>query len=182
MNLYLRLIRVVLAALFGRRIGMLDDSVVGFRVWPNDLDFNLHMNNGRYLTVMDIGRTDLMIRAGLVGTLWRRRWAPVLGGATIRYRRSLPAFGRYRLHTRLLGWDEKWLYLDQVFEDAGGATAAHAVVKAVFRRCGGTVPTAEIAAALGWQGAAPKLPDYVLALRDGEDAMRDGLREPARAA
>ena len=30
------------------------------RVWPNDLDTNAHMNNGRYLTLMDLGRFDLM--------------------------------------------------------------------------------------------------------------------------
>lgn len=182
MNLYLRLIRVVVAALFGRRLTLLDDSVVRLRVWPNDLDFNLHMNNGRYLTVMDLGRTDLMLRVGLFGLLWRRRWAPVLGGATIRYRRSLAAFAGYRLRSRLLGWDEKWLYLDQSFEDATGAVAAHAVVKAVFRRRGGTVPTAEIAAAFGWTGPSPALPAYVQALRDGEEAMREGLREGPRAA
>jgi acyl-CoA thioesterase FadM len=182
MNLYLRLIRIAVAALFGRRIAPFDDSVVQFRVWPNDLDFNLHMNNGRYLTVMDLGRADLMLRAGLVGLLWRRRWAPVLGGATIRYRRSLAAFAGYRLRTRLLGWDDKWLYLEQGFEDARGAVAAHAVVKAVFRRRGGTVPTAEIAAAFGWQGPSPDLPAYVQALRDGEEAMREGLRDGPRAA
>ena len=182
MNLYLRLIRVVLAALFGRRIGVFDDSVVAFRVWPNDLDLNLHLNNGRYLTVMDLGRTDLMIRAGLVGIIRRQGWMPVIAAVTIRYRRSIPAFARYSLRSRLLGWDEKWLYLEQSFEDASGAAAAHAVVKAAFRRRGGAVPTAEIAAAFGWQGAAPDLPAYVLALRDGEEAMRDGLRGASRAA
>ncbi|MGK9166802.1 thioesterase family protein [Inquilinus limosus] len=182
MNLYLRLIRVVVAALFGRRIGLLDESVLRFRVWPNDLDLNLHMNNGRYLTVMDLGRFDLMLRAGLAGTIRRRRWMPVLGAATIRYRRSLAAFAGYRLRSRLLGWDEKWLYLEQGFEDTRGAVAAHAVVKAAFLHRGGTVPTAEIAAALGWRGPSPALPAYVLALRDGEEAMREGLREGPRAA
>ncbi|HEY9347901.1 MAG TPA: hypothetical protein VIQ53_21415, partial [Inquilinus sp.] len=97
-------------------------------------------------------------------------------------RRSLAAFAGYRLRSRLLGWDEKWLYLEQGFEDATGAVAAHAVVKAVFRRRGGTVPTAEIAAAFGWHGPSPELPAYVQALRDGEEAMREGLREGPRAA
>lgn len=176
MNLYLRLVRIVLAALFGRRIGLLDDSVTSFRVWPHDLDLNLHMNNGRYLTVMDLGRVDLMIRTGVVGVIRRRRWMPVIGSATIRYRRSLPAFARYRLRSHLLGWDEKWIYLEQRFEDASGAVAAHAVVRAAFRRRGGAVPTAEAVTAFGWQGPPPQLPPYVPALRDGDEAMRDELR------
>lgn len=42
----------------GRRLplDLLDASVVGFRVWPTDLDINLHMTNARYLSVMDAGR------------------------------------------------------------------------------------------------------------------------------
>ena len=64
MNLIFRLIRIVIAALMGQRLGLLDTSEVRLRVWPSDLDFNLHMNNGRYFTVMDLGRIDLMIRIG----------------------------------------------------------------------------------------------------------------------
>ena len=44
------------------------------RVLPNDLDTNLHLNNGRYLTLMDLGRVDLMLRMGVMGELRRRRW------------------------------------------------------------------------------------------------------------
>ena len=53
MNLWLRLIKVVLRALFARRIGILDTSRITLRVWPNDLDFNGHVNNGRFLTLAD---------------------------------------------------------------------------------------------------------------------------------
>ena len=43
------------------------------RVWPNDLDTNAHMNNGRYLTLMDLGRFDLMTQCGLVGTVLKKK-------------------------------------------------------------------------------------------------------------
>ena len=85
MNLILRLIKVLVAALFGQRLGVLDSSILTFRVWPNDLDINLHMNNGRYLTIMDLGRADLMIRCGLGKVILKRRWMPVLGAVTIQY-------------------------------------------------------------------------------------------------
>src|SRR3954469_20908042 len=115
MNLILRLIKVLVAALFGQRLDILDSSALTFRVWPNDLDIYLHMNNGRYLTVMDLGRTDLLIRWGLGGVMLgglggfrlKRRWMPVVGAATIQFRRSLSPFQRFRLHTRVLCWDEK---------------------------------------------------------------------------
>src|SRR5689334_3668379 len=68
----------------GRR-GALEPSVLPFRVLPNDLDPNWHMNNGRYLTIMDLGRLDLTLHSGLMRAIIKHRWMPVLGGATIRY-------------------------------------------------------------------------------------------------
>ena len=43
----------------------LGTSVLGFLVWPNDLDVNVHMNNGRFLSIMDLGRFDLSFRTDL---------------------------------------------------------------------------------------------------------------------
>jgi acyl-CoA thioesterase FadM len=105
---------------------------VRLRVWPNDLDSNLHMNNSRHLLAMDVGRWDLVVRTGLWRELWRRRWFPVVGSATLRFRGSLDPFQRYRLATRLVAWDEKWCFLERRFERDG---RLHAVghVKALFR-------------------------------------------------
>ncbi|HEX8430337.1 MAG TPA: thioesterase family protein, partial [Longimicrobium sp.] len=72
MNLVLRLFYVALAALRRPRLRPLDLSVVTFRVFPNDLDVNFHMNNGRYLTLMDLGRLDLLLRLGILRELRRR--------------------------------------------------------------------------------------------------------------
>jgi len=68
MNLWLRLLGVILASLWRPRFDPVRDvSRLTFRVWLHDLDTSLHMNNGRYWTLMDLGRTDLMLRSGL----WR---------------------------------------------------------------------------------------------------------------
>ena len=56
MNLIFRLLRILVWGLVGPRLDPLGRSIVSFRVWPNDLDINIHMNNGRYLTIMDIVR------------------------------------------------------------------------------------------------------------------------------
>ncbi len=97
MNLLFRVLAVLASTVVGQlRAGRrlrphdpLATSVLQLRVWPNDLDVNLHMNNGRYLTVMDLGRMDLLVRAGLWGPLLCHRWTALLGGATIRYKRPL---------------------------------------------------------------------------------------------
>ena len=75
MNLYLRLISVLWSALFRRRnIAALETAVLEFRVLPNDLDPNWHMNNGRYLTIMDLGRFDMTLHSGLIrDSAFRRR-------------------------------------------------------------------------------------------------------------
>lgn len=49
---------------FGPRIQPTEVARTGFRVWPTDLDVLMHMNNGVYLSIMDLGRIDLMARSG----------------------------------------------------------------------------------------------------------------------
>ncbi|MBI3607202.1 MAG: thioesterase family protein [Nitrospirae bacterium] len=161
MNLLFRMLKVLLAAVLGSRLAPLGESVVAFRVWPNDLDTNLHMNNGRYLTLMDLGRLDLMIRAGLGPVIVRRRWRPMVGTAVIRFRRGLAPFERYDLKTRIVSWDEKWFWIEQRFE-RGGELVAVGAVKGLFRNPTGNVPTAEVLDVLGVT-EAPQIPDWILA-------------------
>jgi len=141
-------------------IGMLDTSSVDMRVWPNDLDINLHVNNGRYLTLMDLGRLDLLMRSGTLNVLFKRKWAPVLGAATVRFKRSMRLFEKFTLKTRVLGWDEKWVYMEHRIETAEHL-AVIAIVKALFREKGRSIPSRELAEAFGHQGDSPPLPDFV---------------------
>lgn len=167
MKLYFRLIRTLLVALLRPRLGILDESVTSFRVWPNDLDLNLHMNNGRYLTIMDLGRVDLIVRVGLLRLLVRRRWVPVVGMATIRFRKSLRPFRKYRLTTRVVCWDDKWTYLEQRFE-AGGEILAQAYVKTVFRAGKRTLRSREVLRALDQEQRSPPMPSAIEALKLAE--------------
>src|SRR5579859_6920588 len=79
------------------------------RVWAGDLDFNLHMNNGRYFSAADIGRFDWWMRSGLWRAARARGWRPVAGDATARLSRSLQPFEKFKLRTRMLGWTGKWI-------------------------------------------------------------------------
>jgi acyl-CoA thioesterase FadM len=161
MNLYLRLLRILAAALFRRGdITPLETAELTFRVLPNDLDPNWHVNNGRYLTVMDLGRIDLTLRMGFLRLVFQRGWMPVLGGAMIRYQRPLKLFQRYTLRTRLLAWDEKWLYLEQEFSSEG-KRVAQGVVKGLIRGKEGSIPTAEVMHAVGFDLPSPEAPDYL---------------------
>lgn len=169
MNLYFRLLRVILKALFGRRLSPLDSSVLRFRCWPTDLDLNMHMNNGRYLTLMDLGRVDLMLRTGMGRVVFQQRWMPVIASAMVRFRRSLLPLRRFELHSRVVCWDEKWFFLEQRFV-YGGRTVAIGLVKGVIRRSGGTVPPSEIFdRVLGRHLQSPPMPEAVSAWSAAEE-------------
>src|SRR5262245_28048161 len=107
-NLYLRLLKLLLSLPFVRRRGLFDVSCIHFRSWPTDLDLNMHINNGRYLTLMDLGRVHLLAQMGLLGTVVRRGWQPVLTAAEINFVRAIGPFRKFALVTRLLTWDEKY--------------------------------------------------------------------------
>lgn len=167
MNLVFRLIKVVLMALARSRLPAMGESVVCFRVWPHDLDLNLHMNNGRYLTIMDLGRTDLFFRTGMAKAAWRGRWRPMLAAATIRYRRALAPFKRYELRSRMVGWDEKWFFMEQRFE-VEGEVYAYALIKGVLVGPRDKVPPAEMARSVGHGGASPEMPAHLQAWLEWE--------------
>jgi acyl-CoA thioesterase FadM len=130
MNLWLRMLWTIAASLWRPRFDpRLEPSRLDFRVWPLDLDLNGHMNNGRYLTIMDLGRLDLVLRSGLWRIVWRHRWSPMLGTAAIRYRRELRLGRRFTLETRLAYWTGSTIVFEQTFLREG-EVAARALMKA----------------------------------------------------
>jgi acyl-CoA thioesterase FadM len=156
------------------RQGVLDECRVSLRVWPNDLDSNLHMNNGRYLLAMDLGRWDYGLRAGVLQPAFRKGWFPVVGSATLRFRRSLGPFQRFELATRVVAWDEKWWWFEQRFE-VGGEVYALGRVKALFRGRKGNVPPAALLEAAGYAGVPqPSLRESIRLWQQAEEAERRG--------
>jgi acyl-CoA thioesterase FadM len=160
MNLYLRLLRLLLLLPFVRRRALLEPGRIGFRVWPTDCDLNLHMNNGRYLTFMDLGRVHLLAQIGLLGGLVRRRWTPVLSAAEINFIRPVPPLRRFDLVTRLLTWDDKYFYIEQRFL-AGGRLCAVAMVKGLFLHRRTRIESRAVLEMLGLDLAAPDMPEAV---------------------
>ena len=149
MNLWLRLLVTVLRARFGASLEPLATARTPFRVWPHDLDVNRHMNNGRYATLMDLGRVDLMVRAGLASRILRAGMHPVVTAQHIAYRRSLGPFERFHIETRVTGWDERSIYLEQRFLRGNGEEAARGVLQTLFLDARGRVPSARVVEVLG---------------------------------
>jgi len=144
------------------KVDLREGSTITFRVWPNDLDLNLHMTNSRYFALMDAARYDMVIRAGSWPVWKRNGWYPVVASQSIRFRRSLRPWSRYTIRTRILGWDERSMYMGQRFEE-DGHVCAEAVVRAAFLSKGGRVAPADIMAAAGFPPDSPPLPPDVVA-------------------
>src|SRR5436309_4573046 len=131
------------------------------RCWPNDLDLNVHMNSGRYVSMMDIGRVEILGRTRLLRKVFGRGWRPIAAAATIRYRRSLLPFQRFTVRTRVICWDEKWLYFRHVIE-CRGEVAAIAIVRGLLRGKEGNITPAQILAEAGTPDLqSPPMPDEV---------------------
>jgi len=58
---------------------------------------------------------DLLKRTGTLNLALKNKWMPIVGTATIDFQRPLKLWQKYELHSRICGWDEKWIYLEQVF-------------------------------------------------------------------
>jgi acyl-CoA thioesterase FadM len=101
-------------------LGVLDEDSIRMRVWPHDIDLNFHMNNARYLSVMDYARIHLLARTRLLEHIVRARWQPLVGAVWMTYRRSLPLFSAFSITSRLVCWDQSWFYIEQTFTARGG--------------------------------------------------------------
>jgi acyl-CoA thioesterase FadM len=141
---------------------------LAFTVWPTDVDVLIHMNNGRYLTLMDLGRVDSSLRNGIWKALRSRSWYTVVASEAIRFKESLPLFERFELRTRTLGWDEKSFYVRQQFLVRGRVVAVGIVRVRFLTRSGGTLSAAEVAAAVMPGVVSPELPGYISVWRAAE--------------
>lgn len=148
MNLIFRMLYVYLLSLFRERLSAENMiSRLSLRVLPNDLDINLHMNNGRYLTICDLNRVDLFIRSGLMKTMRKRKWYPVIAEHTMNYKKSLRLFERYDVTLEMTHYDEKFFYMKHTFSNAE-RVIAEGTSKGAIRSRSGVIKPDEVMAAI----------------------------------
>lgn len=141
-------------------MGVLEEDRLRMHVWPNDIDFNFHLNNARYLNIMDYARMHLLARTQLLEHVVRSRWMPVVGAVWITYRRSLPVFSAFLLTSRLVGWDDRWFYFEQTFTGRDGL-AAVGWVKGALRLKQGTVEPQKVIERVAPGAQSPPMPGAI---------------------
>lgn len=187
MNLWLRLFRMLIMTLWRPRLTGRDAvSTVTMRVWPNDLDLNVHMNNGRYLSCADIGRMDLLVRSGLLRMVAKHGWRPIMSGVSIRYRRELKPFQKFTIETRMVSWQGRTLVMEHLFiteENGKRDIAARELVAAGFyqRAKKQFVEADKVMRTVGVEDASPEPGPDVAAFLSSFETLKLGWSQESMA-
>ena len=159
---FLRHMKEVLAARRASKLGLFDLHVSHHICWPWDLDPWAELNNGRTLTLFDFGRTALGLRTDLDRLLLAKGWGMAVAGSSVRYRKRVTAFTRLTMHSRCIGWDDRFIYNEQSMWRRDDCTS-HVLIRSAIPSNAGIVPPVELARAAGVSLESPALPDWVQA-------------------
>lgn len=114
---------------------------------------------------MDLGRTDLMLKAGIFWTLFSKGYYPVVVSEAIRFKKSIEPFQKYQIITKIESWDEKDFFMTQKFVRKG-QVLAEGYIRGRFKKRGqrATVKTHELFQAAGIPYNSPESSDLSRAL------------------
>ncbi|SLN14992.1 hypothetical protein AQS8620_00255 [Aquimixticola soesokkakensis] len=143
------------------KTGLLDALVSHHYCMPWDLDLWRELNNGRTLTLYDLGRVPMLVTTGMADICRAKRWGMTVAGASVRYRKRITMFERLQMRSRAVGWDEKFIYVEQSMWTAQGECANHVLLRMALVSKAGIVPPVDMLNALGAAEVSPVLPDYV---------------------
>ncbi|MFG6444958.1 acyl-CoA thioesterase [Microbacterium sp. P06] len=164
MNVIWRTLLVILRARLHRVSHPLAATAISrirVRTLPTDIDLLRHMNNGRYLSLFDLGRWDLLVRTGLADATRTQGWYPVVSNETITFRKSLNLWQSFVIETRFIGHDDRAFFLEHRAV-VDGEIYAQAIIRArMLRRSGGTVPHEELFAAIGRPEGLPEVEPWL---------------------
>ncbi|MEQ8368166.1 acyl-CoA thioesterase [Roseovarius indicus] len=150
------------------RLTIFDTHVSHHMCLPWDIDIWMELNNGRTLTLYDLGRIPMAYRVGLVDVLKRKRWGLTMAGASVRYRRRVRTFQTVEMHSRGAYWDDKFFYIEQSMWNKAGECTSHIVYRSAVTGKNGIVPPAQVIRELGVDEVSPPAPEWVKAWIDAD--------------
>ncbi len=135
---------------------------------PWDLDIWMELNNGRALTLYDLGRITLAMRMGLASALRRRGWGLTMAGASVRWRRRVRMFHRFQVHSTGIGRDARFFYIHQSMWRRSEPLSS-ILYRVAVTDANGIVPTQKVMEETGHTDWNPELPNWVIAWISAED-------------
>ena len=143
-----------------------------FRVGLRDIDFNMHINNSRYMVFMERARWDHPVQTNTWDVMLKQKLNFIVAGIEMGYIREIRLGKTFDVETRYLGWDEKYFYLEQRFI-ADGKIHAYGLVKAIFLQQGKKTDPDQVASILGINPASDPLPEHMILWKSLSIAKRD---------
>lgn len=150
-------------------MNMADVHVSHHICWPWDLDMFFELNNGRSLSIYDLGRLPMARRAGFLKMIRKKKWGMSMAGATVRWRHRVTLFQRFEMRSGTLGRDDRFLYLHQTMWRKGRALSS-VVYRVAVTDENGIVNTQKVAEAMGIPDWNPPLPDWVEKWAESENS------------
>jgi len=159
---YVRMLKELWVNRNAPRLQILQPHISTHRIWPWDLDPWRELNNGRTLTLFDLGRIPMSVRMGFEKVAKANGWGITVAGNTTRYRKRVTVFQKLTQISRVVGWDDRFGYIEQSFW-RGDECTNHMLLRYAFISKAGMVRPAEVIAALGHPPQSPQMPDWITA-------------------
>lgn len=178
MNLLWRFLYTYIFARFRTPVNLFDECVTPFRALPTDIDFLLHVNNGRYFSLTDVARTDLLVRSKTMQRFYQHKFYPVVASEMIRFKKSINFWQRFSIFTKIIGWDDKFLFFRHIFK-RGDTIYALALIKVCFLPVKGTgiIPSTQVLSYFDLKLQSPVLPQWIKSWQDAEHAFNEEAGE-----
>ena len=181
MNLWFRLSKLLLSRPWRRQVSPDSTIVTTMRVWPFDLDINRHVTNGRYFSMADIARMDFLFRSGGYKVALEHKALPIVGDNWGKFRKELKPFQKFEIHTRMLGWDEKWIFVQHDFKRQGRILGS-VIMRGVFRAGRDILKPSAFVEGMGLPEQSPELPHWVAQWSNSCDALSEDIRSAEQGA
>ena len=137
-----------------------DSYSLPLRVHPTEIDIFMHVNNGKYFSIMDLGRLDMLVRSGAWTAMRDRGWTGVVSAETISFRKSLKLGQRYSLETKVCGVDDRTVFFEhRIVVDGEIYTRAFVGTRVISKS--GPLTRDDLIEAFGEPEKVPELPDWI---------------------
>ena len=183
MNMFFRLLRVLLAAYFTKtRTGLMDVHTLKSAVWLGDQDPSGHMTNSRYSSFTDLGIMNFMGRTGTLQAFRKKGWMPVFQHEALTYHKMMRFPQKFELQTRMVGWTGCYICFEHHFICKGRLVAESRVIARLTGRKKTRVTADMALEVMGQPMESPPLDERFLQVIDDLEARRSQDRQQREAA
>ena len=148
-------------------LGIYDMHVSTHRAWPWDTDLFGELNHGRILTLLELDRWAATVRIGVMKHVIKERLMFPVAGISVRYRKRIPTWTKYRVQTRFIGFDERFTYAEQSMWQ-GDTCMNQLLLRAAIKDKNGTMSPGEFLERTGYDTNRPPLPEWAQNWIDAE--------------